>query len=727
MSILPEIDVVLNRFWVKQLTDQDRRVSLYSYRYPQPPDTDQEHKAVWSMCYKLGLPAVPMGDYVVAKGDVPEDKLRSDSYSLTWVKHEILSPTHSGSRHILEQLERRWLESSLKRYSTTSIDRASEGGLIWWIRDDRGVEESGQGWQVHRGFHIDVGVDHDAHLFLEIDLHYRFYSPWTLAQWQQIYPDAPFDYVRNTYPDSYGKYRTWHYLRGSDQNPEDLVLPGKGCSLADYHRNLGASEEDIGRSRVVYVRQASGKHSDELPHLSGRLSPSLTMEVLNHVEAESDDQVEQSEIKEVFRTIRPSLDQRLERSTEIATRILKENYGRKVEQIPVEPAIVKGCLLPPAKLLAKHGPVHKTSEVLTKGCVQVGEDKFGCLDLTNRGEFPEEVAQCLRKMGQSSGVEMRLGRPKTLQDLPATEYDRHRFWDAFAEKGVKTFLVVSDWLEANEKTRIRKEALESGIATQFMIPKGLNTYKAMNITLGLLVKAGWQPVKLEPIPDPHTAELVIGFDTGTNRSQYFGTPAFATLADGQGLGWELPNVQPGETLSPDAVRQVVLRLTARFEKRCQRLPSRILLLRDGLVQTHEFTSTIEALSAKNIAVDVVGIRKSGAGRMGKRVDQRYQDADKGVVVFLPQEDSLILVTTEPISQDLSSVRPIRAVRFYGDASLESLATQIYHLSCLHPGSGYQSCRLPWVLHLADRSSKEFQRIGQMDILQNLDREKLIAV
>ena len=43
-----------------------------------------------------------------------------------------------------------------------------------------------------------------------------------------------------------------------------------------------------------------------------------------------------------------------------------------------------------------------------------------------------------------------------------------------------------------------------------------------------------------------------------------------------------------------------------------------------------------------------------------------------------------------------------------------LALQTYHLTQLHPASAYQSCRLPWVLHFADKSSKEFQRRDSMN-------------
>jgi argonaute family protein len=187
----------------------------------------------------------------------------------------------------------------------------------------------------------------------------------------------------------------------------------------------------------------------------------------------------------------------------------------------------------------------------------------------------------------------------------------------------------------------------------------------------------------------------------------------------------------GETFSGQAIWQTVSKLILKFHKLYNRYPNQVLLMRDGLVQEGEFQQTIQALEEKNIAVDVVGVRKSGAGRMGREVREDgvtvYRDAQLGSVVFMPKEKSFLLVTSQPINKTIGSVRPLRVVHEYGSTSLEVLALQTFHLTQLHPASGFRSCRLPWVLHLADRSSKEFQRIGQISILQNLSREKLIAV
>jgi argonaute family protein len=303
--------------------------------------------------------------------------------------------------------------------------------------------------------------------------------------------------------------------------------------------------------------------------------------------------------------------------------------------------------------------------------------------------------------------------------------------DWFAE-GIQTVLVVMPWSSNERKQKIRIQALDAGIATQFVVPIKVDQYKALNVVLGLLCKAGWQPIRLEPFNHPEVADLIIGFDTGTNRELYYGTSAFAVLADGQSLGWELPDVQRGETFSGQAILQTVSRLIRRFYKMSSRYPNKLLLMRDGLVQEGEFQLTVEALKEQNISVDVLGVRKSGAGRMGREPIQEngeliYRDAELGSVIFIPKERSFILATSQPINQTIGSARPLRIVHQYGSTSLELLALQTYHLSQLHPASGFRSCRLPWVLHLADKSSKEFQRIRQLSVLQNISRDKLIAV
>ena len=731
LANLQQTQIVLNQFWIKKLSNDDCKVYEYTCNFVETPESGQEFKAIANVCYRLGVTAIQFRNKIITKQLVSTDKLKTDAWEVIPIEEKILTPTNNDERKALEQLERRALEVGLKREwrDATDVEKAAEGGLIWWVKE-KGIELSGDGWEVHRGRRIDIVIDIFGNLFLEVDLHYKFYTAWTLQQWQEEYPDCRIDYVRNTYKDKHNRYNSWRYSNDSDEIP-DLVKFPSGESLAEYHKKIGATDQEIQNSRVVYVKSASGYSNDRLTsHLSCRLKPSLTMEMLTHIAENSTNIDDKKNAQKVFGYLKKNLDTRLKESKIAVLQIAVRIYNL----LNFEPKAIqkKAYELPEAKLYGRRGQVNKTAEVRSKGCVRVGEIKIGCLNLANNLEkYPQLVEECLNDVAKNSNIEIRLGKPRTSDKLPKSDLDRQIFWQEWAKAGVQTILVVCPRLSSSRKQKIRIEALKAGIATQFMIPTSKDdSYKAMNVVLGLLAKAGWQAVRLETIEHPQAADLIIGFDTGTNRELYYGTSAFAVLSDGQSLGWEIPDVQRGESFSGEAVWQTVSRLILRFREHSGRFPKRVLLMRDGLVQDGEFDRTIDKLKEENIEVDLIGVRKSGGGRMGREILQDnqivYRDADSGTVVLMPDEKSFLLVTTKTRG-GVGSVRPLRVIHTYGNTPLELLAIQTYHLTKLSPASGYSSSRLPCVLHLADKSSKEFQRIGQMSILQNLSREKLIGV
>jgi argonaute family protein len=720
--------VILNRFHVKQLAERELMVNEYQCRFTQLPEQGKEQQAISSVCYKLGVIAVRLHSLIITKEEISPERMQSDDWELVKIGTRKLSCENTYERRALESYERKVLETGLKSFSKTQIEKASEGGLIWWITGQEGVEKYGKGWEVHRGRRIDIALDANGNLYLEIDIHHRFYTPWTLHQWLEEYPDIPITYVRNTYKDKNNNYISWKYEGLCDQSPEEVQIVNLGMSLAEYHRKNGATEQEVNSSYVVMVRKANDLKSKAVPHLSQRLSPSLTMEMLANIAEQGK---EKQEIQSVFEYIRKNLDVRLKETKKTAENILKKVYRVSSE---AQPLSVNGYIMPPAQLLAFNDqPVNRVDKVRKKGCARVGETKFGCLNLYNQiPEYPDEVRKCLLDVARSSHTNIEIDSYRTTRDFPDNELDQQIFWQNWSNEGIKTVLVVMPWSPNERKLRIRVQALQAGIATQFMVPNTkADVYKALNVVLGLLCKAGWQPVKLKPLDYPEIADLIIGFDTGTDKELYYGTSAFAVLADGQSLGWELPQVQTGETFSGRAIWQTVSSLVLKFVRTCGHYPRKLLLMRDGLVQQGEFQQTIEELEKKNIAVDVLGVRKSGAGRMGRQIiekgEVKYYDASIGTVVFIPEEKSFTLVTSQPINESIGSVRPLRVVHEYGNTPLELIALQTYQLSQLHPASGFKSCRLPWVLHLADKSSKEFQRIRQISVLQNISREKLIAV
>jgi hypothetical protein len=723
-----EVPVILNRFLVKELTQED--LTFYEYNctlnpLPEPEDVRKTFSKISRICNQLEVLAVRLGNRIITQEKVPTSKLRTEGWELKELGPRVLTCTDVQERSALESFERKRIESRLKSLFKKTEVESTGGGLLWWMTSQEGVELFGDGWEIHRGRMIDVAVETDGKLYLEVDIHYRLYTPWTLHEWLENYPDVPIKLVRNTYD----KHRTWKYLRIlSDQSPWEVPLAGLNISLAEFHlRKHNAPLEEVESSLVVEVASREGR----FPHLSRRLSPVLTLEILASLECNSS--LAKKVSAAVTERIRKSLQERLQESKKTAKTIIESVYNLTRREI--EPLKTKGYILPKPKLLGSgHRQVQNPARVRYQGCAKVGETKFGCLNLyDDKREYPSEVRKCLLEVAQKSGVEVKVDFYATRQDyLPKNELARKRFWQSWAEQGIKTVLVVMPWSPNEHKQKIRVEALEAGIATQFMIP-GADSYKALNVVLGLLCKAAWQPVLLEPLDHPERPELIIGFDVGTDRQLYYGASAFAVLADGQSLGWELPAVQRGETFSGDAIYQTVSKLVNKFHNRLSRYPTKVLLMRDGLVQEGEFGKTIEELEKEKIAVDVVGIRKSGTGRMGIEEEGKYEDAKIGTVVFDYSRKSFTLVTSQPISREgtgsIGSARPLRVVHEYGSTPLEILALQTYHLSQLHPASGFQACRLPWVLHFADKSGKEFQNLGSniFSVLQNIDRQKLIAV
>jgi hypothetical protein len=492
-------------------------------------------------------------------------------------------------------------------------------------------------------------------------------------------------------------------------------------SLANYHRNLDknkATEAEIRNARVVYV----SSKDKELPHLSTRLRPSITMEILSCLKDRGS-----KEAAKVFKQIRQSPQQRFDNSSKVAQWLANKIYDSNRE---TKPQKTQGTILRKGSplLLTKSKKVYRPEASLIQGCFGTGEKQFGCLDLTGNDNWPEFISNKLEDVAKRSGVDILLESAKKTNDLPDSLLTRKQFWQDWSDEGTHTVLVVTPWLQNTEKTRLKREALEANIALQFMQPMPTpDNCRVVNIILGLLLKAKWQPVGLEPLQNEYAAEVVIGFDAGTNRNLYYGTSAFAILANGQSLGWELPEAQPGEKLSGQAILRTVANIINRFRRIENRLPKRILLLRDGFVQCDEFEEAIAALLKENIAVDLLGIRKSGAGRMAilPYQSEHLTDAKPGTAILSKDGDTFRIVTSKAIAG--GSARPLQVVRDFGNAPLETLAKQLDCLCLLNPASGYSSSRLPYVIHFADKMAKTVQRIGEVGILQGVDRQKIFFV
>ncbi len=706
--------VFLNRFPVKKLNDKDKIVQVYSYTFNPSPELGKEYSAINKIPWKIKTPGVRFKSTIITKQLISEEYLKQDNWTLKYQGAKLLNLDISYERESLEKLERKWLERELRyKLSRNRVDLASEGGFIWWDVDEIILQDLG--WEVHQGVRLDVELHYSGVIFIEIDLHHRFYSSWTVEEWLQNYGDIPIKWVRNTYDN-----RSWKFVRISDENPEYTMIPNLG-SLANYHRNLDknkATEKEIKDAHVVYVN-SKGK---ELTHLSTRLQPSITMEILSNLQDRG-----YSEASKVFKQVKKTVQQRFEQGGQKAQWLSKSIYNS--DQL-IKPQKTDGFILRQQDplLLTKSKKVYRPINSLDEGCFRTGEQQFGCLDLTGNGTWSKFIQDKLKYVAQKSGVDILLEPAQKKANLPDSIFTRKQFWQDWADTGSQTILVISPWLQNTEKVQLQKEALEANIALQFMQPMFKEEkYRIANIILGLLLKAKWQPVGLEPLQDQYAAEIVIGFDAGTNRNLYYGTSAFAILANGQSLGWELPEAQVGEKISAEAIVRTVTNIVSRFQRIENRFPRRILLLRDGIIQCDEFDDVVAALLDNQIAVDLLSIRKSGAGRMAILPDKSRSliDASPGTAILSTDDKTFRIVTSE--AKAGGSARPLKVVRDYGNAPLEILAKQIDRLSMLNPSSAYAYSRLPNVIHFADKMAKTVQSIGGLGILHRLDRQKLFFI
>ncbi|HIK53876.1 MAG TPA: hypothetical protein IGS37_01650, partial [Synechococcales cyanobacterium M55_K2018_004] len=157
--------VVLNRYLVKRLEERDLTVHEYQCHFTQTPQQGDEQRAISRICYKLGVTAVRLGSRIITKEEVNPARMRSDDWNLVKIGPRTLDCGNTYEIKALETFERKVLEQRLKD-SYTEIERASEGGLIWWIKGENGLEKCGDGWEVHRGRRIDVVIDSDGNLYL---------------------------------------------------------------------------------------------------------------------------------------------------------------------------------------------------------------------------------------------------------------------------------------------------------------------------------------------------------------------------------------------------------------------------------------------------------------------------------------------------------------------------------------------------------------------------------
>jgi len=715
--MIERLTVCLNSFFVKALDEEACKVHQYGYTFSEPPEGPDIYREVGNILYRIGgAIGARLESSIVTTEPITNERLKGEGWVLNYMGQKVLDPSKSVERKTLEQLSRKYLFSALKNLKGPQVERSGSGFVLW---DERKVEGQGDGWKVLKGSLIDIAIDKVGQLSLEIDLHCRFYSPWTVQQWLDRYPGAPLSYVRNV-SDGY----SWYFIESSDERPEDVQIKVLGKTLAEYHQSKGVSDRTIQESSVVYVRHVTkGRRDNEtVAHLSQLLLPSIPMDVLSYVAEKGD-----SEATKVLTAVRKPIRERLSKGTSIAETLIQKIYSKPC--VGLKPQQRVATQFKAQKLIARDNrPVNKSKDALTSGCLQVGESNFGCLLLQQTsGDWPAAIKQQLLTVAKASGVSLDLNHLHYSSELSDSDMARRRFWSAIAQKDVKTMLVVSPTL-GSRKAVLRGEALQAGIALQFMRPMPRpEMYRADNVTLGLLVKARWQPIGMKMPDHPQAAELAIGFDAGTNKKLFYGTSAFAVLADGRSIGWEIPEAQAGERFSGQAIWNATLSIVERFRELNGRLPRRVLLLRDGFVRDREFDIAIAELEKEGIAVDLLEVHKSGAGRIARLIqlpdNTNYEEVLPGTG-FSVSDDAFRIVTSR--AKAGGSARPLEVAKLHGDAPLDLLADEIFSLSQFHPASAFTPSRLPMPLHYADKMIKEVQRIGRLSVLHGVDRRKIFA-
>jgi len=267
--------VILNQFCVKTLEEEARLLYPFTCRWQQNPELGTEAYALNKVCYQLPVPAARWGSAIVTRQ--PLEQLKTKAWQLIPQPPRVFDCTRLEDREALESLCRQELYRYFKQRDREDVDRASNNSIRIWER--KPSESPAQGWTVHQGFCLDVRLDATAKLYLEIDRFHHFWTPLTLQEWLNTYPkcESLIKWVRNTYLKN-NQFLRWQLHSISDEQPEAVNLPGLNISLAEYHRNEGATEQELSMSQVVYVKRAQG--GQPIAHLSQRLRPSITLEML---------------------------------------------------------------------------------------------------------------------------------------------------------------------------------------------------------------------------------------------------------------------------------------------------------------------------------------------------------------------------------------------------------------------------------------------------------------
>ena len=157
------------RFALKRLSQADKTVYVYSYKFTSPPEPGKEYSAVNLITWKIETPGVKFGSTIITKQPIAKNCLKHQDWTLQSQGTKLLNPEKLNEKVALEKLERRWLGMKLRTIGTKyRVEKASEGGYIWWNADKIILQDFG--WEVHIGVRLDIEINESGILFAEIDM-----------------------------------------------------------------------------------------------------------------------------------------------------------------------------------------------------------------------------------------------------------------------------------------------------------------------------------------------------------------------------------------------------------------------------------------------------------------------------------------------------------------------------------------------------------------------------
>ncbi|MCH9055051.1 argonaute PAZ domain-containing protein [Synechococcus sp. PCC 6716] len=209
--------VILNQFCVKTLEEEARLLYPFTCQWQQNPELGTEAYALNKVCYQLAVPAARWGSAIVTRQ--PPEQLETEAWQLVPQPRRVFDCTRLEDREALESLCRQELYRYFKQRDREDVDRASNNSIRIWER--KPSESPAQGWTVHQGFCLDVRLDATAKLYLEIDRFHHFWTPLTLQEWLNTYPEyVPLiKWVRNTYLKN-NQFLRWQLHSISHERPE---------------------------------------------------------------------------------------------------------------------------------------------------------------------------------------------------------------------------------------------------------------------------------------------------------------------------------------------------------------------------------------------------------------------------------------------------------------------------------------------------------------------------